>query len=742
MRFLPNLSSANTQEGVPWDFKGKPPEQAITDKSFRDKWINDPTTSWNVFSCWEGINGTARIRKKSNEDQDDNPPSLCYGFVADYDTALTDAEVAGSFERFKPHPPNFMGRSLSGNVHLLWLFDKPIKVGSYELAEHFLDVVGERLKVSTALPCFDEGFFDVAKYYTNGAEWYELNPTRISSAVGIGWVIKASTQIKWGEKGYNVPLNIVSEQLAKVPEFVKQWDGIDFKLGAQGPTWWVPDSTSPKSAIVKESGMYTFSNNAPKDFYSWGDLIGFSFVDQYRANHIGSAVEGVHFDGRGFWREITRGDWKTFSKDDILHYLKVVRELSPAKQKEEVASELDMAYEHIIDHHNIEGAAPFVYKPNGPLSINGKPFLNTHTARVCRPVNQPVEWGHADHFPWLSRFFGLPGTCSTDASLPRFFKGGYQSLDTFISWLSHFYKSAYELNLASGHNIFVAGPVNVGKTLLNRLIIGELMGGHREAKEYLMGEDSFGAELFSVAHWVVDDGTMSTSTYAHRLWGEMVKRMAANKTFRYHEKFRSPLQVDWQGRVVVTLNADEESARMLPDLDRSILDKIELYLTSDVATVDFPDSTTLRQIIEKELPYFAKFLLDWKTPDYCLQKTKSGSIDYRFGGIKPWHDPALVKHANQSSRTSGFVEVLTDWKETYFRLINSDKPVSTQSTSWTGTAFQLRKAICEASSAAADVLRGTDNSDIGRSLAQLKAKGYPIESKDDGNVRVWTILKD
>jgi len=691
---------------------------------------------------WEGINGTARIRKRAGEDLDDNPPSLCYGFVADYDTPLTDEEIAGSFERFKPYVPNYMGRSLSGNVHLLWVFDRPIKVGSYQLAEEFLKIAGDRLKVALSLPCFDTGFFDVAKYYTNGGQWFVTNEVPISSAVGVGWLIKAASQIKWSERGYNVPLSIVHEELKKRPDFLKHWADIDFKLDAQGPTFWVADSTSPKSAMVKESGIYTFSSNAPKDFYTWGELIGFSFVDQYRANHIGAAVEGVHFDGRNFWREITRGDWKSFNKDDILHYLRVVRELAASKQKEEVASELDMAYEHIIDHHNIEGAAPFVFKTPGALLVNGKPFLNTHTARVCRPVAQPVEWGHPDQFPWLSRFFGSPGTVSLDPALPRFFKGGHAALDTFISWLAHFYKSGYELNLSSGHNVFIAGPRNLGKTMMNHLVIGGLMNGSREAKDYLMGEDAFGAELFSVAHWVVDDGSMSTSSYAHRLWSEMIKKMAANKTFRYHEKFRTPLQVDWQGRVVVTLNGDEESARMLPDMERSLVDKIEMYLTEDTPTVDFPESGALRQIIDRELPYFARFLLDWKTPEHCVEKRPNGTVDYRFGGIKPWHDPALVKHANQSSRTNGFVEILLDWKETYFTLINSNVVDAKKITSWTGNAFQLRKAICEASSAAADVLRGTDNSDIGRSLAQLKAKDFRVVSDDTGPVRVWTIFKD
>lgn len=747
--FLKNLSSKAAFAGNPWEFKieGEIPKEIRDDKAYRDKWINDPSTEWHCWSTWEGLNENQRLGSKGLDslgaEKEENPPLYCHGFAADFDTKIKEEEVASGFDRIAPMLPNYFCRSLSGNVHLIWLFEKPLKVGSFELAKALLEVIGEKTRIPIMLAGFDPAFFIPQKYYTNGVDWKVCRDEKISYATGIGWLMAAAAKINYREKGYNVPLNMIRDELLKNPKFASLWDGIEFQLGAQGPTWWVEDSSSPKSAMVKESGMFTFSSHAPKEFYSWGELVGFAFVDQYKANHVGSAVEGIHFDGRGFWREISRGDWKCFAKEDILHFLKVTRGLSDKVIKGDKYSELDLAYEFLIDHHNIEGAAPFVFKPNGPIVLNKKPFLNTHTARVIRPVDQTVEWGNEAHFPFLSDFFGPPSTVSMDPTAPRFFKGGYVALDTFISWLAHFYRSGYELDLRSGHNLFVAGPVGVGKTLLNRAIIGGVMNGYREAKEYLMGEDAFGAELFGVAHWVVDDGTMSTSLAAHRRWGEVIKRMAANKTFRYHEKFRTPMQVDWQGRVVSTLNNDEESARILPDLERSLLDKIELYRTSDEPTVHFPEEAELRTILDNELPYFAKFLLQWKRPEHCTLRRgdhPDAPVDYRFGGIKPWHDASLVQHANQSSRTAGFIEILADWKETYFRTVNEGKSGADRITKWRGTAFQLRKLICD-SPGAQDVLRGTDNSDIGRTLAQLKSKGYPVDCDDEDDIRYWTILE-
>jgi hypothetical protein len=744
MRYLHNLASKQVFSGCPWELTDLIiPNEVRANKKIRDVWINTPTTKHCVYSGWEGLSGDTRLKVPglgSDGTQDEgNPPHRLYALVADFDSPMTQDEVALGFERLAPMLPTFYGRSLSGKAHLVWLFERALPITTFELAIKFLELAAEKLRLQGALPGLDfPAFINPARYYTSGGEWYQVSEAPLSYGTTLGWLVQASSKINYREQAYAIPLTVVREQLLNNKAFVEQWSDLEFAVGAQGPSWWVEGSESPKSAIVKETGMMTFSSHATKNFYTWGDLLGYSFVDQYKANNVGNAVDGIFYDGQRFWREITRGDWKSFTKDDILHFLKVGRGLKERAGKGEQHSELDLAYEFLIDHHNIEGAAPFVFRPNGKIEVNNKPFLNVHTGRVISPCDHKAQWGHPDHFPTISKFFGPPSTVSNDPAAHRFFKGGTIPLDTFISWLSYFYKGGYDLRLQSGHNLFLCGPVNIGKTFLNRSIIGALMNGFREAKEYLMGEDVFGAELFSVAHWVVDDGTMSSSLTAHRRWGEMVKRMAANSTFRYHEKFRTPQQVEWTGRVACTLNDDEESQRLLPDLERSILDKIMLFRITDTPTIDFPDRATTLEMLSRELPYFARFLLDWQTPEHCVLRRPNGVIDYRFGGVKPWHDPQLMLHANQSSRTAGFFEIIEDWKEEYFRVLNESRKPNEKIWTWRGSAFQLRKQLC-ANAATADALRGVDIGDITRVLAQLKLKGYRIESEDNGDIKNWVI---
>jgi len=738
---LSRLSTSEVFHCQPWGWSPKAgiPPELRSNKKLRDKFMNDPTTEWNIYSGWEGLNGNLRISRKK-ADSEENPPHKLHGLVIDFDTKMTEEEVLAGISRLAPLVPNFYERSLSGKCHLVWTFSKPIVISGFPLAEAFLAVAAEKLQPANALAGFDKAFFNPSIYYTNSGEWREIHDRGLSSGLLLGWLIEASEKLDWKGNGYCVPLTVVHDELMKNPDFAgSEWASKDFQLGVQGPTWWIPGSTSPKSAVVKESGMFTYSAHASRNFFSWADLLGFSFVDQFRSNQIGQAVEGIYFDGRAFWRELSRGDWKPWTKDDILHFLRIKRGLSPRTPKGEDHSELDRAYQHIQDHGNVEGAAPFVFRPNGAITVYSKPFLNTHNSRVLQPAPDKVTWGPSGPMPWLSQFFGPPSTVSTSETEARFFQGDVIALDSFISWLAYYYRTAFELNLLSGHNMFVSGPVNIGKTFLNRQIVGELMGGFRIAEDYLMGEDAFGSELFGVAHWVVDDNAVTTSAARQRKWSEMVKRMAANRTFRYHEKFRTAQMVEWMGRVFSTFNADEGSSQIIPDLERSILDKIQLYQTVKRPTVSFLPSHEMNELLTRELPHFARFLLDWSTPEHCVLRRESGDIDWRFGGVKPWHEPALIQTANHSSRTSGFVEILDDWKTDYFSALNEGKRTDDRITTWRGSAFQLRKELCSSSPATQDALRGEGVGDISRLLGQLRAKGYNIGIEDAGDIRYWTL---
>src|SRR5262249_2114926 len=145
----------------------------------------------------------------------------------------------------------------------------------------------------------------------------------------------------------------------KYPRF-SEWPS-EFTLNSQGPTFWVEGSHSPMSAIVRETGMQTFSAHAPKGFYYWAELLGKAFVDKYRAEHLGKAVEGIYFDGHSYWRQIADDSWQAFAKQDIMLHLKTQRKISTSGRKAE-ASEMEDCLNYIQSHAFIKAAGPCVFQ--------------------------------------------------------------------------------------------------------------------------------------------------------------------------------------------------------------------------------------------------------------------------------------------------------------------------------------------------------------------------------------------
>jgi len=722
---LPNLVAREVRTcEAPWNVALTiPPEvRGKEGKKARDKWINNPSTQHHVYSAFEGIIDNVRVSSPKNEEG--NPPLRMHAFIADIDTPLSNEEIDAGVKRV-PFAPNYLERTLSGNVRLIWLLEKPVSFPNRRFAIEFLELALERMKLLMLAVGFDRGaFLDPNRYYTNSGTWLTADASlRIPAALTDGWVVEVAAKHLWSKDrgAIDIPLPVVQTALEKkFPSFPRVWVG-EFIEGATGPTFWVEGSSSPKSAIVKPTGLFTFSAHAIKPFYSWAELLGQSFVDSYTSEALGRAVEGIVFDGSKYWRKDGYGDWKNFSKEDIVAHLIIDRGLEN-KKGENDSSETSRAIQYVQSWQNVTGAAPFVFQPSGILSKQGNKFLNTHTRRVCQPAEGPVVWGPTGQMPFLSAFFdGLFHPDSTAAVYGK-------PLDYFFSWLKRFYSGAYACNLESGQNLFLCGNAGVGKTFLNQGLIPYLMGGGADAESYLLGSSDFNSQLFEVAFWSIDDNSATVNDATHRKFSTMIKKMAANTTFQYHAKFRIPCMVDWMGRCFVTLNADEASTSIIPDLAISIMDKIMIFRTADTAPVVFPSRNECIKIIQNETPYLARFLLDYSIPEHCKGSSRFGIVSY--------HDLSLTKTAEQSSTTSAFVEILDDWRSLYFSE-HADLEF------WEGSAYQFLKELHKDSAGSAAGLRNYTPKRIAVELAAVRAKGIanvePVETS--GLVRNWRIYK-
>ncbi len=392
----------------------------------------------------------------------------------------------------------------------------------------------------------------------------------------------------------------------------------------------------------------------------------------------------------------------------------------------------------IQDQQNIACAAPLVHRPKGIVLIDGNRVLNTSIISVLQPApvsfdsrslasisgsnnppsvaeNQPAPpsaleipcstfCGSSSPFPWLSSYF------------TGFFDPPEQ-LDYFYAWLKRWYESALDGRMQPGQASFFAGVPNTGKTLLSNVILSHIFGGHIDASSFLSGEDGFNSHLFNSAVWAVDDVVPLTDNKSHMKFSALIKKMAANRSFSVREKYRVDKLVEWNGRVVVTCNTDPESIRILPDVDLSNRDKINLFRMAERKGFSFPHDVAA--IITSELPFFLRWLLDWQPPDHVIGDTRYG--------VKTYCEHTLFEAARHSSSAYSFLEVLLKFFEGQIE------------DTWEGSATELLSAMLNDTDGLSVIAAKYTTRQVGRELSKLASQGYSLEQARRHATRVWII---
>ena len=691
---LPNLASHTLEQQDPGAFKH--PGYNFADKRAFRAWCTRQDTRHFFFNLTEGLNANLRVSSE-------NPPQFLHGIVADYDASMKDDAFDSALARApKSCAPMYASRTFSGGVRLVWLFERPLPIHSVAILKRVLKKAKSSLKLTTLLPGLDEeAFMDVCRYYEVGINWTALEPAPISSEKTWRWVESSSRQKDFKRLAESIPIDVIRQEVEK--RFPGRWQGL-FELGSRGVRFW-DSQADAQSVIIRETGCQCFTGTKP--FMSWADIFGPEFVERFQEKKIGGAIEDLYFDGRHYWRKLPDTSWQAMNSTTVARHLRVEYALDPDPHGQP-SSELDRVLHEIEEKKAIVGAMPFVHHKDTLIYLNRKPYLNTSTTKCLQPVSEPQPW--AKNFPFIADY------------LERLLED--KPLNFLLSWLQRFYKSAWEGKLLKGQAVFLAGPVGVGKTLLSERLIAPLLGGKQEATDFLLGGSNFNKELFEYALWTIDDDPVSGDPKAHMRFSNLVKKVVANHTFNYHAKFRDQLTVPWNGRILVTCNDDPESIRILPDLDVSIKDKLILLKTSPNAQRRFPKD--LVNTIDKELPYFARWLIDYEIPSECEGEN-------RFG-IGSYIDPELEEIARQSSVTNSFAEILDMWRKNYFKV--------SRDLLWKGTAAELNCELVTDETVKPLVQKTFNTITIGRRLCAMVNQGYfwieQRRSRTDGR-RVFTI---
>lgn len=696
---LKNLAMTEVTEFNPLTASEIIPDYIKTKEDFQ-AWGKNSTTEGCFYSV---IEGAAKMLRTSAQNQ----PIRIHGFIADYDSYINinQETIQEVIKRGNPNcAPRYITATFSGKARLVWEFEDPIPWFGQEFAHAWNKYFLKLAKVKQLLPGFDENANKDTQYFALGSRWTEVSTRPVPRAILFFGAEQVSSKLKW-KGGYTIPMETIAEEVEE--RFPGRWKGA-FDVGARGCRFWDDSATNDTAAIVRGTGMQCFTGDYP--FMSWKAIFGEAFVKKYEADRIGEAVGDIFYDGRNYWRKTPDGAWRDYTKEDIILHLVAAFGLESAKGKEAAdLPEVKRAIYAIQNLRVVDGAVPCVGHHPGIVHINNEKVLNIARARPISPL-ECSEDEALTHVPFLREF--------TSYLL------GPEQLPYFLHWLKRYYEGFLHYRPNQGQITFIAGDVGIGKTFLST-IVGWLMGGSSDASDYLMGKTMFNKELFHYPLWSIDDSTPSSSPTWHTNFSAMLKRMAANRTFMYNAKFKDTHQVPWTGRVIVTCNADPESMRVLPDTDFSMLDKMNLFKAlRPPSTFRIPPN--VETLVKKELPYFARYLLEFK------EETGTGGGD-RFG-VKCWHHPELLEAARFTTKSHDFLELLRRFLKMYFQ----DNPKAME---WKGTATDLLVDI-QLHESLKEISRNLKTVSIGRSLGQLMGQGaYPISNDRTHDGQAWVIRK-
>lgn len=738
---IPNLASSRTVECSPWDTETTAPPKT--------HW-NSPNVDHTFYSGFEGLLASSRIDSKNN------PAVMLHWIVADYDGQIDDHMRENVLDRCADFKPQYICRTASGGARLLWKLAEPFPLHRNDLTAKLMRHIKKKLKLSKLLVGLDtDAFEDPCKYYEAGTDWRSLSCDEISPSFMMQWAVDSTHNYAWAKLGAVIPMDVVSAEVER--QFPGRWQG-EFYVGARGVRFWDAESDNETAAVIRETGMQCFTGGSA--FVPWSVILGRQFVSQFEADRIGGSVTDVFFDGRDYWTQLPSGQWQSYGKADIALHLKVERGLRGQPARGENFSEVDQAIHRIQKQQYIACAAPLVHRPKGIVLVNGHRVLNTSTVTVLQPATEedyyqavavagggdpgssapivdviapadsnlssfvvPAEQSRtAGVSPALSVLSSdtCPPSSKSFPWLNDFFLGFFdppEQLDYFYAWLRRWYESALEGRMRPGQASFFAGVPNTGKTLLSNVILSRIFGGHIDASSFLSGEDGFNSHLFTSAVWAVDDVVPLTDNKSHLKFSALIKKMAANRTFSVREKYRVDKLIEWNGRVVVTCNTDPESIRILPDVDLSNRDKINLFRIAERDTFTFPRD--VESTIIAELPFFLRWLLDWQPPDEVIGDTRYG--------VRTYCEDSLFEAARHSSSAYSFLEVLLKFFEGQVE------------DTWEGSATELLSAMLNDQDGLAGIASKYTTRQVGRELSKLASQNYPITQQRTGAKRTWTF---
>lgn len=670
---LSNLASMSVEPvEAPWALGVSVPA-TVTDKDEYKKWLMDPATKHALVSPFEGLSPVVRIGK-------DNPIVRMHGLVVDYDFRSASAD---KLRELKASPvcewvPSWGSISFRKGAKLYWKFERPIPVSPGVQVTKFLARLAKEMKLGAWLPGFDAGATaNTVQYYEVGRDFVEIGGKPIPHEILVHWAWDSVRDtVLWSDfSRYEIPLEEIEREVHD--RFPGRWKG-QFKVGERGVRFWDPTADNPTGAQIRADGMTCYTGD--KFFVSWAEIFGQKFVARFAASKTQQLLESTYYDGMKFYSKAQETDeFIEWGKEDFSQLLRT-KGFDPTRGKGRTCSEIDEAEIAIKTLHRVQYARRLVHFNKGEIRWRGRRFLNMGAAEPIQPappMGQPMSWADGDkYFPMLKSFFDT--FFANDQGEDEHNQRTY-----LFAWLKRFYEGGLAHQPTQGQVVIIAGHPNKGKSFFSEGIVGGLMGGAEDGSDYLVDGGRWTENVSESPIMYIGDQRATEDYRTVTSFSNRLKQVVANATMRAAQKYGKEGDIPWFGRIIVSCNLDSESLSILPNMEISNREKISLFRASSLQ-FDFPDRAETDRKLAQELPFFGRFLLDWKFPAAVLGETR------RFG-VAHFHHPELLETAVQQGSSGLLVEYLRD----YMRLDAAS--AKGQRNFWRGTATQLYAVLSEAS---------------------------------------------
>lgn len=772
---IPNLRSDSVTEiAEPWNYEVPEAVKAMSPDQFKAEYSVSATTRHAFLSFAKGQNPAFRVTK-------DNEIVELHGFFGDYDGVFSTDMI----NRLRTRPPsNFYPtwwiRTVSGGLRLAWEFESPIRVSGNGHAADLLKHVASVIKAVKWGSDFDQKSKTGFQYMDVGREWNRFSDNRISRDLLESWA--ADLAVKRARVYSGETVTITAEKALELCR-EKFGDRVreGLRAGSRCRRFWDAESDNDNGCVITDAGVFVFVPH-DKPFMSWTDILGHEAVEEYTAKQVSPMLRKCFYcpSGHGgvYWR-LREHDGafvpapKTTFVDDLLN----LTDISPDTPKGGTKSPMDEFLFKVREEKAVDCAAPILYAPSGAIELNGQTVLNISRVVALAPaarfpaslteeerqrcvgrfdikqryVQQPdtPAWDN----PFVVRFFPHIHRYLTTLFMPsslmfkRWKEAGFPLIDIegdepgspsvdvlhdrqlvlLLSWLSYFYKQGvFRRQMTQpGQALILAGGVGKGKTFFAEQIVGNLMGGAQEASDYFIDGTSFTDDITNKPVLLIDDKACDTDSRTRSKFTMRVKALVAKAKIRHHAKFQTPVEIPYRGRLIICCNDDPQSLSVLPNLDAATSDKIIMLRLAN-ARYQFDSFERNAQWIAEELPYFARFLIEWETPEEMRND--------RYG-VKAFQHESMKQAVAEYGVAHTAVEILS---KVFGELAETDE--DGERGSFKGTATDLMATIRAAGQAGPEYIKEIGN--IARLRYALKqlVKAYPrIVRETIKGIETWTI---